>query len=70
MGARILGTEPELVLKSRWSAPGRLLEEGFTFELGRWQDAAADLCGRWREAKGEDVAAAGTSAPPPPRPAP
>lgn len=48
VGARILGTEPELVLKSRWSAPGRLLEHGFTFEWTRWEEAAAELCRRWR----------------------
>ena len=49
MGAWLLGTEPELVLKSRWSAPGRLLEHGFTFTWTRWADAAVDLCRRWRE---------------------
>jgi uncharacterized protein (TIGR01777 family) len=61
MGARMLGTEPELVLKSRWSAPGRLLEHGFTFEWLRWADAAHDLCRRWRLAKpGAVVAPANT----------
>jgi uncharacterized protein (TIGR01777 family) len=49
LGAWMLGTEPELVLKSRWSAPGRLLEHGFTFEWMRWADAAADLCRRSRQ---------------------
>lgn len=48
LGAWMLGTEPELVLKSRWSTPGRLLEHGFGFEWTRWADAAADLCRRWR----------------------
>ena len=52
VGARILGTEPELVLKSRWSSPGRLLEHRFTFQWARWENAAADLCKRWRDAKG------------------
>ena len=50
LGAWVLGTEPELVLKSRWSTPGRLLESGFAFAWTGWQDAAADLCRRWREA--------------------
>ena len=50
VGARFLGTEPELVLKSRWSAPGRLLEHRFTFEWTSWEAAAVDLCARWRRA--------------------
>jgi NAD dependent epimerase/dehydratase family enzyme len=48
IGARFLGTEPELVLKSRWSAPARLLQSGFKFEWTRWEAAAVDLCSRWR----------------------
>jgi len=55
MGAWMLRTEPELVLKSRWSYPGRLLEQGFTFEWPRWSFAAVDLCQRWRNAKAEPV---------------
>lgn len=31
IGAAVIGTEPELILKSRWVVPTRLLEEGFTF---------------------------------------
>lgn len=49
IGARLLGTEPELVLKSRWSVPRRLLESGFPFEWTRWEDAAVELCDRWRK---------------------
>jgi len=48
MGAWMLRTEPELVLKSRWSHPGRLLESGFTFKWPHWEDAARDLCERSR----------------------
>jgi uncharacterized protein (TIGR01777 family) len=35
MGAWMLRTEPELVLKSRWSVPRRLLEHGFRFQWTR-----------------------------------
>ncbi len=38
-----------LVLKSRRVVPGRLLQSGFEFEFADWQDAASDLCERWRE---------------------
>lgn len=33
LGAGIIGTETELLLKSRWVLPTRLLEEGFTFSF-------------------------------------
>lgn len=32
IGTRILGTESELILKSRWVYPARLLQEGFVFK--------------------------------------
>ncbi|MFL6234809.1 MAG: TIGR01777 family oxidoreductase [Thermoanaerobaculia bacterium] len=48
IGARLLGTETELVLKSRRVVPGRLLQEGFTFEFPAWPEAARDLCAAWR----------------------
>ena len=32
LGAKIIGTETELILKSRWVYPKRLLDEGFTFQ--------------------------------------
>jgi uncharacterized protein (TIGR01777 family) len=51
IGAFFLGTETELVLKSRRVVPGRLLESGFTFEYPEWQRAADDLCRCWREAR-------------------
>ena len=50
LGTWLLRTERELILKSRWIAPRRLLEHGFTFEWPRWEEAAADLCRRWRSA--------------------
>jgi NAD dependent epimerase/dehydratase family enzyme len=50
IGAIFLRTETELILKSRRVVPGRLLQQGFTFEFPRWPDAARDLCERWRHA--------------------
>jgi uncharacterized protein (TIGR01777 family) len=48
LGAVLMRTEPELVLKSRRVVPGRLLDGGFAFAFPRWDGAAADLCRRWR----------------------
>lgn len=48
IGTRLLGTESELVLKSRRVVPGRLLESGFAFLFPSWPEAASDLCHRWR----------------------
>jgi uncharacterized protein len=49
IGARVIGTETELILKSRRVVPGRLLRAGFKFEFPTWPDAARDLCERWRK---------------------
>jgi uncharacterized protein (TIGR01777 family) len=38
IGARLLGTETELILKSRWAAPVRLKDAGFTW---KWENSAA-----------------------------
>jgi uncharacterized protein len=48
IGTWLLGTESELVLKSRRVVPGRLLHGGFTFTFPDWTEAASDLCRRWR----------------------
>jgi len=48
IGAAILGTETELVLKSRRVTPTRLLESGFLFDYPTWDPAAEELCARWR----------------------
>jgi uncharacterized protein (TIGR01777 family) len=48
IGAFVLRTESELVLKSRRVVPGRLLDSGFAFEHPSWPEAARDLCERWR----------------------
>lgn len=49
LGAVLLRTETELILKSRRVVPGRLLAAGFTFHFPEWSAAAADLCRRSRE---------------------
>jgi NAD dependent epimerase/dehydratase family enzyme len=41
-----MGTDAELVLKSRRIVPGRLLEAGFAFTFPDWPAAAADLVAR------------------------
>ena len=49
VGAVLMRTESELVLKSRRVVPGRLLDSGFAFDFPAWAGAATDLCRRWRE---------------------
>lgn len=46
VGARLLNTETELVLKSRWASPVRLHDAGFRWRWSRAADAVADLKGR------------------------
>src|SRR5262249_25066658 len=48
IGARIIRTETELILKSRRVVPRRLLEAGFTFAFPDWAGAARELVARWR----------------------
>ncbi|MGI5373489.1 TIGR01777 family oxidoreductase [Streptomyces sp. CA-251387] len=48
IGAFALRSDTELLLKSRRVVPGRLLDEGFTFEYDRWPAAAEDLAQRVR----------------------
>ncbi|HZZ79254.1 MAG TPA: TIGR01777 family oxidoreductase [Gemmataceae bacterium] len=57
LGAFVLRTESELVLKSRRVVPGSLLESGFRFAYPIWHDAAADLCRRWRQGSLESTSA-------------
>jgi len=52
IGARILRTATELLLKSRRVVPARLLQAGFQFHFPTWPEAALDLCRRWQAAKG------------------
>lgn len=48
MGAFLLRTETELILKSRRVTSGRLLQRGFTFEFPFWPEAATDLYTAWK----------------------
>jgi uncharacterized protein (TIGR01777 family) len=48
IGAWIMRTDTELVLKSRRVVPGRLLQAGFSFEHPAWPEAAQDLVARFR----------------------
>lgn len=47
MGALLMRTESELVLKSRRVVPGRLLSAGFQFLFAEWPAAARELVARW-----------------------
>ncbi len=49
IGAFLLRSETELILKSRRVVPGRLLDSGFRFKFPNWSEAAQDLCSRARE---------------------
>ncbi|MFC8143994.1 DUF1731 domain-containing protein [Streptomyces paradoxus] len=48
IGAFVLRSDTELLLKSRRVVPGRLLEAGFAFERPEWPQAADDLVRRLR----------------------
>lgn len=48
IGALVLRTETELILKSRRVTPGRLIADGFTFDFPDWESAARELCVRWK----------------------
>jgi uncharacterized protein (TIGR01777 family) len=43
IGAYVIRTEPELILKSRWVMPERLLNEGFVFQFPALESALKDL---------------------------
>lgn len=48
IGAVLMRSETELILKSRRVVPSRLLDSGFEFKFPHWADAAKDLVERWR----------------------
>lgn len=48
IGAFVLRTDTELLLKSRRVVPGRLLEAGFKFRFPTWPEAAADLAAKMK----------------------
>ncbi|MEO7453581.1 MAG: DUF1731 domain-containing protein [Fimbriimonadales bacterium] len=49
IATRLMGTESELILKSRRVVSARLKELGFEFEFPHWGAAAVDLAGRRKE---------------------
>lgn len=48
VGAYLLNSETELILKSRRVIPTKLWQSGFTFQFPTWPDAARELCQQWR----------------------
>lgn len=50
LGARVMNSEAELLLKSRYAVPERLLQAGFEFEYPDWPGAIAALVREVREA--------------------
>src|SRR6266536_4479637 len=48
LGAFVLQSETELILKSRRVVPAKLLQSGFSFEFPTWPEAARDLCAEVR----------------------
>src|SRR6185295_93269 len=52
IGAWLMRTESELVLKSRRVVPGRLLAAGFEFLFPEWPAAALDLVATFRSTAG------------------
>lgn len=48
VGAFLMRTESELILKSRRVVPGRLSSAGFRFDFPEWPAAAVELVSRWR----------------------
>lgn len=49
IGAFVMRTETELVLKSRRVVPARLVDAGFAFDFPEWPAAVGDLVARWRQ---------------------
>jgi uncharacterized protein len=43
IGARLIGTEPELVLKSRWVLPTKITQTGFVFKYALLEDAFKEI---------------------------
>jgi NAD dependent epimerase/dehydratase family enzyme len=49
IGAFLMRSETELILKSRRVVPKLLTESGLEFEFPDWEQAAEDLVRRWRD---------------------
>ncbi|MGI5196840.1 TIGR01777 family oxidoreductase [Streptomyces sp. CA-288835] len=63
LGAFVMRSDTELLLKSRRVIPGRLLEAGFTFDHATWPQAAEDLVERVRDDRAAQVVRREPSAP-------
>lgn len=50
IGALVMGTETELILKSRKVVPKKLLDSGFTFDFPTWSEAVSSIIEPPREA--------------------
>ncbi|MEO8572707.1 MAG: TIGR01777 family oxidoreductase [Pyrinomonadaceae bacterium] len=50
IGAFLMRSETELILKSRRVVPKLLTDTGFKFEFPEWKEAAEDLVSRWKNA--------------------
>lgn len=48
LGAFLLGTETELILKSRWVKPRRLLEAGFSFNYPTLAPTVENILSNWK----------------------
>ncbi|MBB6238948.1 hypothetical protein HDC90_003595 [Pedobacter sp. AK013] len=51
IGAKIIGTETELILKSRWVKPAVLLNSGFNFKYGKIDEAMSALSAKPKDLK-------------------
>ena len=51
IGSKIIGTEKELLLKSRWVLPAKLLATGFQFKFAHLYDAVKDIVSRTERKK-------------------
>ncbi len=49
LGSLVIGTESQLLLKSRRVVPRRLMNSGFDFHFPNWRAASQDLVCRWRD---------------------
>ncbi|MFC4468882.1 TIGR01777 family oxidoreductase [Streptomyces xiangluensis] len=63
LGAFVMRSDTELLLKSRRVIPGRLLEAGFAFDHAQWPEAARDLVGRVRDDRAARAVRSEPSAP-------
>ena len=51
LGAILIGTEPELVLKSRWVLPAKLLATGYKFKYPEIEGAFKDIVAQTKKKK-------------------